>query len=165
MRLTTISDDFFVKTKFDGELMDSEERRPYLIVLRLKYSGVRQDFAVPFRSNISPDTPKHQFFSLPPRDKTKTYHSHGIHYTKMFPIRNEYLQKFNTDNSSYYDLIHDIISKNTKRIVTEAQQYLDRYESGVREQFCTNIHGIYLMLNGQLEVKEVAASKEKVDEK
>ncbi|CAM3958558.1 hypothetical protein PAAL109150_01770 [Paenibacillus alkaliterrae] len=160
MKLSSISDDFFELVKFDKELMDNTNRRPYLIILRLKYSGIRQDFAVPFRSNIDSNTPKDQYFSLPPRKTTQKHHVHGLHYLKMFPIKSEYLRKFNVENNPYYATLLGIINKNLKTIVKDAQKYLDDYQNGRKQRYCTNIDGIYLAMNQILEVKDVAPAKE-----
>ena len=46
-------------------------RRPCLIVVKIKFNGKTYDFALPFRSNINPSTPKDTFYNLPPRKTTK----------------------------------------------------------------------------------------------
>lgn len=71
MKLSSVKDEFFEMCKFDKELLQNTDRRPYLVILRLKYNGKRQDFAIPFRSNISGNVPKNLYFPLPPRPSTK----------------------------------------------------------------------------------------------
>ena len=70
MRIVSIADEFFERCGNDRELM-TKRGRPCVLVLRLRYKGKRYDFAIPFRSNISPNTPKNQYFPLPPRPSTK----------------------------------------------------------------------------------------------
>lgn len=143
MKFSSVSDAFFDLCYFDKELLFNEdERRPYLIILRLKYKSKNHDFAVPFRSNIANYIPKDQYFSLPPRHTTKKEKIHGLHYIKMFPIIKEFLIKFNVNEDRYYRLISNIISKNIKQIVVEAQQYLINYQNGERCDYCTDIDGI-----------------------
>lgn len=67
---------------------------PSVLIVRLKYKGNFHKFVVPLRSNISPTTPKNQYMSLPPNSKTKPHHSHGIHYIKIFPITDKYVQSY-----------------------------------------------------------------------
>lgn len=59
MKFSSISDKFFDQHGFDRELMSNElEKRPYLIIVKLMFNGRRQDFAIPFRSNIANYIPK-----------------------------------------------------------------------------------------------------------
>lgn len=163
MKFASVSDRFFSLCSFDGELLENTNRRPYLIIVRLKYNGVKHDFAIPFRSNISNKAPKEQYFSLPPRPTTQKNRIHGLHYIKMFPIRKEFLQKFHTDRDSYYETLVDVINKNEAIIVQEAQQYLINYENGVRPQYSTDIPQIIAAINGgnPTAVAQVAAVKPK----
>ena len=95
MRLVKISNEFFNKCRENNihkELMFNEDGRPSVLIVKLKYKEQYHKFVVPLRSNISPKTPKDQYFSLPPNPKTKPYHSHGIHYIKLFPIEDKYVQ-------------------------------------------------------------------------
>lgn len=46
----------------------------------------------------------------------------------MFPITKAYQRRFRTEGSAYYETLQRIIDGNTKRIVSECQAYLDRYE-------------------------------------
>lgn len=161
MKFASIDDRFFqLFSPFDPELLH-DKSRPYLIILKLRYDKGRHDFALPFRSNISETTPKSQFYPLPPRKTTGKHRRHGLHFIKMFPIKNEYLEKYHTENDPYYIKIHQIINRNKKEIIQRAQEYLDNYQSGTRENYCTNIHDLFLAINGQQEVKEVATTSSK----
>jgi len=161
VKFSSVSNSFFKLCSFDSELLSNTNRRPYLIILRLKYKNKRCDFAIPFRSNISESTPKDQYFSLPPRKATKNGRKHGLHYIKMFPIKKQYLQKFYTDNNPYYDSILNIINSNLKIIIAEAQNYLINYENGIEYEYCTNIDTIHQILFGTDISDEVAATTEK----
>ena len=127
MKIVSISQDFFDLVEGDRELM-LKHNRPCIVVVRLRFRGKRRDFAVPLRSNIAPNVPKDQYFALPPRPTTRPGCRHGIHYIKMFPITKAYQRRFRTQGSAYYETLQRIIDGNTKRIVSECQAYLDRYE-------------------------------------
>ena len=83
----------------DSEMLLNKSGRPCLLMLRLKYKGRKVDFAVPFRSNIPPAEQKSNYFALPPRHTTRPKHRHGLHFSKMFPIRKQYLQKYHIDDN------------------------------------------------------------------
>ena len=127
MKIVSISQDFFDLVEGDRELM-LKHNLPCIVVVRLRFRGKRRDFAVPLRSNIAPNVPKDQYFALPPRPTTRPGCRHGIHYIKMFPITKSYQRRFRTEGSAYYETLQRIIDGNTKRIVSECQAYLDRYE-------------------------------------
>lgn len=146
MKLVSVKQDFFDICKFDSELLDNDDRRPYLLVLKLLYKEHNYNFAIPFRSNISKTTPKCQYYALPPRRQTKPGNHHGLHYIKMFPITNEYLESYNICNNTYYEKLNKIINNNFKTIVAEAQNYLCLYFKGERPVFCTNIDEIINVL-------------------
>lgn len=80
-------------------------------------------------SNISSRTPKGQYFSLPPNSKTKPHHSHGIHYIKLFPIEDRYVQSY-LINEPFDILVKKIIDNNEFVIIQSCQNYLKKYESG-----------------------------------
>ena len=138
MRLVTIN-----SAALKGYLADKEmlrkSSRPCALIVHLKYKGKRYDFAVPIRSNISPASPRNEFFPLPPRPSTKPKHYHGIHYIKMFPVRRAYTFEFRTQGNMAATLMKAIIDKNEKQIVNECQQYLTDYENGKRSPYSTNI--------------------------
>lgn len=138
MKLVTIRTDLLALYEQDKEVL-KKSGRPYVIVLRLKYKEQNYDFAVPIRSNIPAATPKHQYFALPPRPSTRPGNRHGLHYTKMFPITKEYQVRYRTEGNHFSMLIQEIIDKNTRKIVDECQQYLDRYAAGERPLFSTDI--------------------------
>lgn len=126
--------------KIDSEILD-KHGRPCLLVVRLKYKGYHPMFAIPFRSNISGNVPKSQYFPLPPRSATRSGNRHGLHYTKMFPVAKYFLERYRLDNPSAA-LYKTIIDKNTKRIVDECQLYLTQYEQGERPPFSTSIDAL-----------------------
>ncbi len=116
--------------------------RPCIVVLRLSFRGKKRDFAVPFRSNISPNVPKDQYFALPPRPTTRPKHRHGIHYIKMFPITKRYQMRFRTEGNAYYETIQRILDENTREIVSACQNYLARYEQFGRSKYAVDIDRI-----------------------
>lgn len=67
------------------------------------------------------------------------HHRHGLHFVKMFPITKGHTQKFHTDNNAEYKRINNILDKNTRQIVAQAQAYLTAYEQGNRSLYATNI--------------------------
>jgi hypothetical protein len=141
LRFHSISDDFFKLCSNDSELMNNTNRRPHIIILKLKYKSKKYDFAIPLRSNISKKVPKNQYFSLPPRSSTREKNRHGLHYIKMFPIKRIYLQKFHIDNDNYYLMLQKIIKKDQKIIINDAQLYLDEYSNNMipKSEFSTDI--------------------------
>ena len=168
MKLSSVKNMFFDFCKFDHELLENTNRRPYLLILRLIYKGKNQDFAIPFRSNIPSYTPKELHYPLPPRPSTRSGNIHGLHYIKMFPIKKSLLEKFNIENSSYYNKILNIININRNTIISQAQSYIKNYEDGFRTNFCTSIDEILLALEEyeiaqkiiEISRKEVATSKQ-----
>lgn len=123
--------------------------RPYVVVLKLRYKGRRQDFAIPIRSNIPAAAPKYQYFALPPRPSTRPRNRHGLHYIKMFPVSKQYLQRYRTEGNEFATMIQRIIDENTKRIVTECQQYLDHYGLGEHPPYSTDLDLLLSLLNNK----------------
>ena len=76
----------------DSEVLHNKGGRPYVIIMKLNYKGTLQNFAIPLRSNISVSAPRYTFFSLPKRSTTKDYHVHELHYIKLVPIDNRFLE-------------------------------------------------------------------------
>lgn len=148
VKIVSISQDFFDLVEGDRELM-LKHNRPCIVVVRLRFRGKRRDFAVPLRSNIAPNAPKDQYFALPPRPTTRPGCRHGIHYIKMFPITKVYQRRFRTEGSAYYETLQRIIDGNTKRIVSECQAYLDRYEREGRSRFAVDIDRIVGLLESE----------------
>ncbi|MCD8336399.1 MAG: hypothetical protein LUD18_03830, partial [Lachnospiraceae bacterium] len=92
MKLVTIDKTLLEKYTEDPQVL-YKDKRPYVLVIRLRYRGQKQDFAVPIRSNIPAAAPKNQYFALPPRPSTRPKNRHGIHYIKMFPVSKKYLRR------------------------------------------------------------------------
>jgi hypothetical protein len=138
MRLVTIDTTLFDKYQNDLEVL-TKSKRPYVLIVRLKYKERAYDFAVPIRSNIPATAPKNQYFALPPRPATRPKNRHGLHYIKMFPVTKQYLRRYRTEGNQYASLIQTIIDKNIKTIVEDCQSYLDAYASGCHPQFSTDI--------------------------
>ncbi len=145
MRLVSIDTALFDKYRKDPEIL-TKSKRPYVLVIRLKYKEKNYDFAVPIRSNIPAAVPKNQYFALPPRPTTRSKNRHGLHYIKMFPVTKQYLRRYRTEGNQFATLIQNIIDKNTKTIVDECQAYLDAYAKGQRPQYATDIDYLILRL-------------------
>jgi hypothetical protein len=138
MKLVSIRPALLDKYRGDPEVL-RKAGRPCVLVLRLKYKGTHDTFAVPIRSNISASTPKTQYFPLPPRPATRPKNHHGLHYIKMFPVTKPYYMRYRTEGNSYATLIQSIIDKNSRRIVSDCQAYLDAYTAGERLPFSTDL--------------------------
>ena len=108
------------------------------LVLKIK----KYDFALPFRSNINPSTPKDTFYNLPPRKTTKPKHYHGIHYAKAFPVDKKYFLNYAYGGDFLEELILEIVEKNIKTIIEEFKNYLIKYENGEKVLYCVNIEKI-----------------------
>ena len=64
MKLISIKTTLLARySAIDKEFM-IKDRRPTVLVVRLKYRNANYDFAVPLRSNIAPATPKNQHVSF-----------------------------------------------------------------------------------------------------
>lgn len=144
MKQVKIKDSFFEKCIINNtksELMFNRDGRPCVLIIRLKYKGTFHKFVVPMRSNISPTTPRKQYFSLPPNASTKPYHTHGIHYIKLFPVVDKFVSSYKI--SSKYDLmVKSIIDRNESVIVRACQEYLTNYENGEKNSMTPDIDGI-----------------------
>ena len=138
MRIVTIDKKSLKKHAADKEMLQ-KANRPCVLVVRLKYKGKRYDFAVPLRSNISPSTPKDQYFPLPPRPTTKPKHRHGIHYIKMFPIKKSAALRYRTSGNALAIKTKSIIDRNEKIIIQSCQNYLLNYEKGIHPSYSTDI--------------------------
>jgi hypothetical protein len=146
MKIVSISKDLLDKYKGDPEILQ-KTGRPCVLVVRLKYKGKNQDFAIPLRSNISASAPRSQYFALPPRPSTRPTNRHGLHYIKMFPVNKQYLIRYRTEGNAFATLIQSVVDKNKKRIVTECQFYLSQYEKGIRPPFSTDIDYLLSQIN------------------
>lgn len=147
MRIVSISDDFLDRFGAGDREFMHKRGRPCLLVVRLKFRGRTRDFAVPFRSNISPSVPKSQYFALPPRPTTRPRHRHGIHYIKMFPVEKRFVRRFRTEGNSYYETIMSILNKNEREIVTACQQYLSAYEREGKPRYAVDIDRMIALID------------------
>lgn len=138
MKIVSVNVKQLKKYSQDPEFLN-KSRRLCVLVVQLKYKGNRYNFAVPFRSNISAASPKDEYFPLPPRSTTKEGNRHGLHYIKMFPVKNEFLEIYYTEGNISATMYKTIIDKNQKQIVSECQEYLKRYENGQKPAFATDI--------------------------
>lgn len=151
MKLVKISDAFFKECKkhhVHKELLYNEDGRPSVLIVKLKYKDKYHKFVVPLRSNISPTTPKKQYMSLPPNSKTKPHHSHGIHYIKLFPITDKYVQSY-LISDPFDIMIKQIIDDNEKDIIRACQDYLTQCENGNKHFMTPDIDGIIEMLENK----------------
>lgn len=145
MQLVKVDNQFYQECKkrgTDRELLNNKSGRPCVLIIKLKYKNQNHKFVVPLRSNISPNTPKDQYFSLPPNSATKNGNKHGVHFIKLFPIKSKYIQKYRISNNSQMELIKSILDKNEKEIITSCQNYLYEYEQGKRHPMTPDIDGI-----------------------
>lgn len=146
IKVVGISKSFFNGLPQDKELLhgkDMGKDRPFMIMVNLNYRGRKVDFAIPFRSKLSPRTPKDEYKSLPPRPTTPKNCAHGLHYTKMFPIKRKFLVKFNTnDNSEYYQTVFGIIERDISEITQHAQKVVNDYEAGIKSPYTPNWENI-----------------------
>lgn len=144
MRIVAINNTYFNKCTKPNELLINTNRRAHVVILNLKYKGIKYNFAIPFRSNISGNVEPNLFFSLPPTSNTRKGNKHGLHFTKMFPIENKYFGKFHIEKDSSFDLNSKVIDKNLKELISETQNYLDRLTSGECITYSVNIDQLIL---------------------
>lgn len=142
MKFKLIRKDYYSKlSNFDpSNFLLESGRRPHCIILNLKFRDNNYNFAIPFRSNINSNVPKHTYFSLPTRYSTKSHRIHGLHFIKMFPVHNFFLDKISIST----DFMNQIryIEKHKNEVQELAQNYLFNYENGNREMFCLDLDGI-----------------------
>lgn len=145
MNLVKVSSQFFsdcIAHGTDKELLFNKSGRPCILIMNLKYKGANHKFAVPLRSNIAANVPKEQYFALPPNSATRSGNRHGVHYIKIFPIDNRYLQKYRIENNTYLLQVKSILEKNEKQIINACQEYLTKYEQGLGHYMTPDIDGI-----------------------
>lgn len=92
--------------------------------------------------NIASNTPKEQYFPLPPNSATKPGNRHGIHYIKLFPINSKYIQKYRIENNVYMQRVKTILDKHEKDIIMACQSYLRECEAGRKNPMTPDIDGI-----------------------
>lgn len=144
MQLVKVSNQFYVDCKAHGtdkELLSNKNGRPCVLIVQLKYKGRRRKFVVPLRSNITSNIPKNQYFPLPPNAVTKKENRHGVHYIKLFPVENKYIQKFRYENDDFLMQVKRILDKNEKKIISACQNYLVEYENGQGNFMSPDIDG------------------------
>ena len=147
MRFVKIKSDFFNLCKEkDNEVLQKVDR-PYVLVLKLKYNGIKTDFAIPLRSNISAGELKMMYYALPTRFKTKLGNRHGLHFRKIVPVKKSNLEKYIVfENNNFDKMIQEYIEKNIKDIIIQAQSYLDYYDKNKPLKFATNIDELMKLL-------------------
>jgi len=149
MKLVKVKESFYELCKNNGcdsELMFNEQGRPCVLIVKLKYKNRLQKFVVPLRSNISSATPKNQYLSLPPNSNTKPKHRHGIHYIKLFPITNAYIDLYNINRDAYMQGVVKFINNKEAEIITNIQKYLMDCENGNKHNMTPQIDEIMELL-------------------
>lgn len=132
IKIVTIHDSFFKLVKdTEPELLQIRkemQRRPCLVLLKIKYKGKNYTFALPMRSNISKLTPNRKS-------------------TKAFPIDPKYLISYKMDGDFFGEYILAYIEKNIDTIVKEFKNYLLDYEKGQYYKYHVDIDHLILMQN------------------
>ena len=155
MKICSIKQEFY--DLFDNSVeLEKNPKRPCLIIVKLKYKGTDCNFAIPFRSNINGKANRKQYFPLPPRSTTKSGNKHGLHYIKMFPIKDQYINKYYFETEENKHIVNKV-QKNLNLIISEAQQYIKDYENGTRHNYCTNIDVIFNEIYDTDDKQEVAS--------
>ena len=95
--------------------MFNEKGRPCVLLIRMKYKNEIHKFVVPLRSNIS--APEWKYYKISPNKTIKPGNKAGVHYIKLFPIKDEYIDKFNFVAGPHMTLIKNILDKNEKEII------------------------------------------------
>ena len=145
MKIVKVKKAFYDKCVIKGtadELLFNESGRPCVLLIHMKYKNKLHQFIVPFRSNISDKTPNNQYFHLPPNKNTKKNHSHGLHYIKIFPITDKYIDKYRIEGDSYWKMIQSIVDENEVEIINACKDYLQECEKGNKHYMTPNIDGI-----------------------
>lgn len=151
MKLVKVSPGFYslaALNHVDEEIMFNEAGRPCVLLINLNYKGNLRKFVVPLRSNISSKAPKEQYFSLPPNKSTRPGCHHGVHYIKLFPIEDKYIDKYRV-GGEFDKLILDILSDNQDEIISACQKYLNECEKGNKHVMTPNIDGILRVLDDE----------------
>ena len=149
MKIVKLKKSFIVEYKkhtSNDQLLESDAGRPCVLLVSLKYKGLKHNFLVPLRSNITSSAPKSHYFALPNTSKTKPGNHAGIHYIKIFPVSKVYIDRFRIDAGSEYELVQKIIDKNEQVIIKACQNYLNEYESEKRSPLTPDIDSILIWL-------------------
>lgn len=148
MKLVKVKQSFYdliAENHVENEIMFNEAGRPCVLIVRLKYKGNDRKFVVPLRSNISSRTPARQYFPLPPGRNTRDGNHHGVHYIKIFPIEDEYIDRFRI-SGRFYEIIMQILNRNQARIIQDCQEYLKECEEGKKHPMTPDLDGIIEVL-------------------
>ena len=71
------------------------KQRPCLFMAKLRYRGIFQDFAIPLRSNVNPNSlAQGYFYELPPRVSTQLNKVHALDFRKMMPVERRFTRPF-----------------------------------------------------------------------
>ncbi len=145
MDIVKVSNSFYsdcVAHGTESELLLNESGRPCVLLVNLMYKGNRRKFVIPLRSNIAPSAPKWQYFPLPPNKGTRSGRVHGLHYIKLWPITDKYIQSYHIDEDKYLLLVSGIINKHEREIIHACQTYLDQCARGNKHNMTPDIDGI-----------------------
>lgn len=159
MKLVKVSQSFYElikKNHVEEEIMFNEQGRPCVLLVDLEYKGSFRKFVIPLRSNISPRTPRGQYFSLPPNRNTRAGYHHGVHYIKLFPIENKYVDRYRV-GGSFFETIIRILTRNEAEIVSACRQYLRKCEEGNKHSMTPDIDGIIRVLESSEVDEELPA--------
>ena len=145
MQLVKVNEKFYIDCKNNGtesEIMFNEKGRPCVLLIQMKYKGDMHKFVVPLRSNISATTPEWQYCKIPPNKTTRTGNKAGVHYIKLFPISDKYIDKFNVGADPHMVLVKSILDKKETEIVQACKDYLEQIEQGNKHSMTPDIDGI-----------------------
>lgn len=150
MRLVKVKPEYYELLKLkqaNQEIMENEYGRPCVLLIDMVYRGKKRKFVVPLRSNISPTAPKEQYLALPPNPHTKPHHHHGVHYVKLFPIIETYIDRYHIKNNSYLLMIKKILDRKEAEIISACTAYLKACENGNRHSMTPLIDHIIDILD------------------
>ena len=150
MKLVKVKPEYYklLKTKqVDREIMENETGRPCVLLVDLIYKGRKREFVVPLRSNISPTATKQQYLPLPPNSHTKPHHHHGVHYVKLFPIVNTYIDRYKISDNSFLVMLKNILDKKESEIISACKYYLKEYGNGNKHPMTPQIDQILNILD------------------
>lgn len=122
----------------DPEVM-IKNNRPYVLIIRLKYKGLRYDFAVPLRTNLVPTISEEFYFELPPSYRTRPGHIRAIQFNKMFPVHRRFTMPYYFGKNKDMKETAQIIKAADKEVIEKGQNYLKNYEEGNIPIFSTDI--------------------------
>lgn len=150
MKLVKVKSEYYDMLRIknaDQEIMANELGRPCVLLIDMLYKNKKRKFVIPLRSNISPTVPKEQYLSLPPNPNTKAHYHHGVHYIKLFPIVNTYIDHYNIENNRYLMMIKKILDRKEAEIVSACKAYLKECENGNKHPMTPSIDNIIEILD------------------